>query len=41
MNKELIIECYMMLEKKTLAELLYDTITKYENKLKELEKQSD
>lgn len=32
MDREITIECYMFNSKKVLAELLYDTITKYENK---------
>lgn len=29
LSKEQVIECYMFLDKKTLANILYDTITKY------------
>lgn len=37
LSRETTIECYMMNDKKVIAEMLYDTITKYEERLKELE----
>lgn len=37
LSREATIECYMMNDKKVIAEMLYDTITKYEERLKELE----
>ncbi len=32
MTRETILETYMMNDKKVIAEMLYDTITKYENR---------
>jgi hypothetical protein len=45
LSKEQVIECYMMNSQKVLAELLYDTITRYESRTcsncKHWEKRSD
>lgn len=38
MNRETVIQAYLMNKPRIIAEMLYDTIEKYEKKITELEK---
>ena len=36
LSREQVIVCYMMNDKKVIAEMLYDTITRYESEIEQL-----